>query len=55
MSLGVFEDSLFALETAKRAGFMTFGVKDSSNVHQWDDIRTISDYYIESFTGGINS
>ena len=54
-NVGVFEDSLFALETAKRAGFMTFGVKDSSNAHQWDDIRTISDYYIESFTGGINS
>lgn len=52
-SIGVFEDALFALETAKRSGFITFGVKDESNVHQWEMIRSISDYSIESFRGGI--
>lgn len=53
--IGVFEDALFAVETAKRAGFVTFGVKDESNVQQWEIIRAISDYSIESFTGGIKS
>lgn len=52
-SVGVFEDSLFALETAKRAGFMTFGVADDSNIHQWKMIQSTADYTIESFTGGI--
>lgn len=54
-NIGVFEDALFALETAKRAGFVTFGVKDSSNAHQWEIIQSTADYTIESFTGGINS
>ena len=54
-SVGVFEDSLFAIETAKRAGFMTFGVADDSNIHQWEMIQSTVDYTIKSFTGGINS
>ena len=54
-NVGVFEDALFAVETAKRAGFITFGVKDESNIHQWEMIREISDYTIESFRGGIIS
>ena len=53
--VGVFEDALFAVETAKRAGFITFGVKDNSNIHQWEMIREISDYTIESFRGRIVS
>ena len=52
-SVGVFEDSLFAIETAKRAGFMTFGVADDSNIHQWEMIQSTADYSIKSFTGGI--
>ena len=52
-SVGVFEDSLFAVETAKRAGFITFGVADGSNIHQWEMIRAIADYSIETFTGGL--
>ena len=54
-NVGVFEDALFAIETAKRAGFITFGVKDNSNAHQWEIIREISDYTIESFRGRIIS
>ena len=52
-NVGVFEDSLFAIETAKRAGFMTFGVADDSNIHQWEMIQSTADYSIKSFTGGI--
>ena len=54
-NVGVFEDALFAIETAKRAGFITFGVKDDSNIHQWEMIQSTADYTIESFRGGIIS
>ena len=54
-SIGVFEDALFAIETAKRAGFITFGVKDDSNIHQWEIIQSTADYTIESFKGRIVS
>lgn len=54
-SIGVFEDALFAIETAKRAGFITFGVKDDSNIHQWEIIQSTADYTIESFRGRIIS
>ena len=53
-SVGVFEDSLFALEAAKRAGFITIGVKDGSNIHQWETIKSTADYSIETFKGGLN-
>ncbi len=51
-NIGVFEDALFAIETAKRAGFITFGVEDASAVHDRERIREVSDYYITDFTGG---
>ncbi len=54
-NVGVFEDALFAVETAKRAGFITFGVKDDSNIHQWEIIQSTADYTIESFKGRIVS
>lgn len=54
-NVGVFEDALFAIETAKRAGFITFGVKDDSNIHQWEIIQSTADYTIESFKGRIVS
>ena len=54
-NVGVFEDALFAVETAKRAGFVTFGVADESNVHQWEMIQSTADYTIETFRGGIIS
>ena len=34
-NIAVFEDSLFALETAKAAGFITFGVEDDSNIENY--------------------
>lgn len=41
----VFEDSFIALETAKRAGFMTVGVFDSGNYNQ-DRLSAASDFYV---------
>ena len=51
--VGVFEDSLSAVEAAKRAGFMTFGVEDDASRNDRERIRSAADYYIESFRGGI--
>lgn len=52
-NVGVFEDSLFAVEAAKRAGFVVVGVADDSNIHQRGMIKAVADYFIENFTGGI--
>ena len=52
-NVGVFEDSLFAVEAAKRAGFVVVGVADDSNIHQRGMIKATADYFIEKFTGGI--
>ena len=52
-NVGVFEDSLFAVEAAKRAGFVVVGVADDSNIHQRGMIKATADYFIENFTGGI--
>lgn len=45
--IAVFEDSLFALKTAKSAGFIIAGVEDNSNLHKRMEIMKISDYYIQ--------
>lgn len=41
----VFEDSFIALETAKRAGFMTVGIYDRYNTDQ-ERVRASSDIYV---------
>ena len=48
----VFEDMLFALNTAKTDGFPTVGVYDRHEVHQ-DELKELSDYYIRDFTDPI--
>lgn len=45
----VFEDALYAIETAKRAGYRVVGVFDPSSADQEEEIRAISDRYIRSF------
>lgn len=42
----VFEDALYALQTAKKAGFRTVGVYDPSSADQQDQIKEISDIYL---------
>lgn len=42
----VFEDSLFAVKTAKRAGFATAAVKDISESNQ-TELKRVSDFYAE--------
>lgn len=46
----VVEDALFAVKTAKAAGFVTAGVGDSSNLSQRDQIRAEADLYADSLT-----
>ena len=48
----VFEDMLFALNTAKTDGFPTVGVYDRHEVHQ-DELKKLSDYYIRDFSDPI--
>ena len=46
---GVFEDALFAIRTAKKAGFRVAGVYDPDSEADQEEIRALSDYYITSF------
>ena len=46
-NIAVFEDSLFALETAKAAGFITFGVEDDSNINDRERIIEVADFYTD--------
>lgn len=46
----VFEDVLYALKTAKKLRFITVGVEDESSKNDQNEIKTISDYYINDFT-----
>ncbi|HHW01063.1 MAG TPA: HAD family phosphatase [Clostridiaceae bacterium] len=43
----VFEDALHAIKTAKSAGFRTVGVYDASSKDNLDEIKRISDIYLE--------
>ena len=45
-SVAVFEDALFALDAAKNAGFMTFGVEDKYSANDRERIIRTADYYI---------
>lgn len=45
----VFEDSLFAIKTAKNAGFPTVGVYDRFSDYQIDEVKAISDVFINGF------
>jgi len=43
----VFEDALYAIRTAKNAGFRTAGVYDEYSRDLWDEIKKVSDIYFE--------
>lgn len=43
----VFEDSFYAIQTAKNAGFRTVGVYDDSSAEIQDEIKKIADIYLE--------
>ena len=43
----VFEDALYAIQTAKNAGFRTVGVFDASSIVNLEEIKRISDIYLK--------
>lgn len=45
----VFEDSLFAIKTAKEAGFPIVGVYDIHSEYQIDEVKAMSDVFINGF------
>lgn len=45
----VFEDSLFAIKTAKNAGFPIVGVYDIHSDYQIDEVKAMSDVFINGF------
>lgn len=46
----VFEDGLYAMETAKKEGFRILGIYDEISRDDQDAIKEISDIYIKEFT-----
>ena len=45
----IFEDSLYAIDTAKKAGFAVCATPDASAKHNEDKIREISDWFVDNF------
>ncbi|MEA4895752.1 MAG: HAD family phosphatase [Oscillospiraceae bacterium] len=45
----VFEDTLYAIVTAKRAGFPVAGIFDESQDHLQEEIKAVSDFYITDY------
>ena len=45
----MFEDALYAIRTAKAAGFRVAGVYDVTEEDDQPEIQRISDYYIRSY------
>ena len=48
-SIAVFEDVLYAIESAKSAGFITCGVYDASSINDRQRIIDTADYYIDNW------
>ena len=45
----VYEDAIYAAETAKRAGFYVAGVQDESNTDCWEKMKRLADEVIENW------
>lgn len=44
----IFEDSLYAIETAKKADYLTAGIFDEYEKKNWENIKSLSDYCFEN-------
>lgn len=47
--IGVFEDSLTAIKTAKETGFFVVGILDEESKDSWNEIKEIADCFYYSF------
>ena len=50
-STWVFEDGLYAMKTAKAAGFRICGVFDPSSISDQEEIQSVCDIYLPSYEG----
>ena len=46
----VFEDALYAIETANKAGYNIVGINDISEKANPDDVKKLCDYYINNYS-----
>ena len=46
----VIEDTCYALQSAKQAGFCTLAIWDQSSAGQWEDMKELSDRAVKNFT-----
>ena len=44
--IAVYEDALYAVQTAKNAGYYVAGVRDDSNTECWESIKDLADEII---------
>lgn len=54
-STWVVEDGLYAIRTAKQAGFRTIGMADAASRQDEADIRRLADYFVEDFAQEVPS
>lgn len=47
------EDGLYAIRTAKKAGFRTIGIADVSSRDDEDDIKQLSDYFLFDYADDV--
>jgi beta-phosphoglucomutase-like phosphatase (HAD superfamily) len=45
----VFEDALYAIRSAKSAGFLVAGIYDESAFDDADEIKSLVDFYLNSY------
>lgn len=45
----VFEDVLYAAQTAKAAGFYTVAVQDRNAAHEWEELKALADEVVEDW------
>lgn len=46
-NIAVFEDTLYAVRTAKNAGFIVYAVEDNESINEREEIKALADYYIK--------
>ena len=51
VEIAVYEDALYAAETAKTAGFYTVAVRDDSNQQHWETLTALTDEMILDWQG----
>ena len=50
----VFEDALFAVRTAKEAGFYTVGIYDPSGAAHWAQVQLLADETVTDWADALN-